>query len=98
MVVYERVPRKYGTVLTFGLSALWHGFYAGYYITFATGALFVAGARVVSYKTINKNNFTLHHLVVFKFGHLSPFHICRLGNCSAIAASPASTRAYFTIF
>ncbi|CAD7077188.1 unnamed protein product [Hermetia illucens] len=45
-VVYERVPKKYGTPLTFGLSALWHGFYPGYYITFATGALFVMAARV----------------------------------------------------
>lgn len=48
MVVYERVPRKYGTTLTFGVSALWHGFYAGYYITFATGALILSAARVVS--------------------------------------------------
>lgn len=68
LVVYERVPRKYGTVLTFGLSALWHGFYAGYYITFATGALFVAAARVVSYETRwRKRLCILHHLVVFKF-------------------------------
>jgi lysophospholipid acyltransferase 1/2 len=44
-VVYERVPKKYGTVLTFGLSALWHGFYPGYYITFACGALGVTSAR-----------------------------------------------------
>lgn len=47
MVVYERVPRKYGTALTFGLSALWHGFYAGYYMTFATGAIVLSAARVV---------------------------------------------------
>lgn len=45
-VVFERVPRKYGTVLTFAMSAVWHGFYPGYYITFATGALFVSAARV----------------------------------------------------
>lgn len=45
-VVYERVPKRYGTILTFALSALWHGFYPGYYITFATGALFVTAARV----------------------------------------------------
>uniref|UniRef100_A0A0K8TMH1 Putative conserved plasma membrane protein n=1 Tax=Tabanus bromius TaxID=304241 RepID=A0A0K8TMH1_TABBR len=44
-VVYERVPKKYGTILTFGLSALWHGFYPGYYVTFATGALIVMAAR-----------------------------------------------------
>uniref|UniRef100_A0A1B0DAP9 Uncharacterized protein n=1 Tax=Phlebotomus papatasi TaxID=29031 RepID=A0A1B0DAP9_PHLPP len=45
MIVYERVPKKYGTVLTFALSALWHGFYPGYYVTFASGALFVMAAR-----------------------------------------------------
>ncbi|GAB0086775.1 lysophospholipid acyltransferase 1 [Sergentomyia squamirostris] len=48
MIVYERVPKKYGTVLTFALSALWHGFYPGYYVTFASGALFVMAARSVS--------------------------------------------------
>lgn len=47
MVVYERVPKKYGTFLTFGLSAIWHGWYAGYYITFASGALIVTAARTV---------------------------------------------------
>jgi hypothetical protein len=47
-VVYERVPKKYGTFLTFSLSALWHGFYPGYYFTFSTGALIVIAARKVS--------------------------------------------------
>lgn len=47
-IVYERVPKKYGTILTFSLSALWHGFYPGYYLTFASGALFVMAARIVS--------------------------------------------------
>ncbi|KXJ80016.1 hypothetical protein RP20_CCG027219 [Aedes albopictus] len=46
MVVFERVPKRYGTVLTFSLSALWHGFYPGYYMTFATGAFIVMAARV----------------------------------------------------
>lgn len=45
-MVFERVPKKYGTVLVFATSAIWHGFYPGYYITFATGALFVSAARV----------------------------------------------------
>ncbi|XP_035785422.1 lysophospholipid acyltransferase 1-like isoform X2 [Anopheles albimanus] len=45
MVVFERVPKRYGTLLTFSLSALWHGFYPGYYMTFATGALIVVAAR-----------------------------------------------------
>uniref|UniRef100_T1PLM4 MBOAT, membrane-bound O-acyltransferase family protein n=1 Tax=Musca domestica TaxID=7370 RepID=T1PLM4_MUSDO len=45
-IVYERVPKKYGTILTFALSAVWHGFYPGYYLTFATGALMVTSARM----------------------------------------------------
>lgn len=49
MVVYERVPKKYGTFLTFSLSALWHGFYPGYYVTFASGALIVEAARTVKF-------------------------------------------------
>lgn len=44
-LVYERVPKQYGTLLTFALSAVWHGFYPGYYLTFATGALMVTAAR-----------------------------------------------------
>lgn len=46
-IVYDRVPKRYSTVLTFALSAVWHGFYPGYYITFASGALIVTAARVV---------------------------------------------------
>eukprot|EP00099_Drosophila_melanogaster_P011948 NP_001286265.1 oysgedart, isoform B [Drosophila melanogaster] len=44
-LVYERVPQQYGTLLTFALSAVWHGFYPGYYLTFATGAVVVTAAR-----------------------------------------------------
>ncbi|KAH8415893.1 hypothetical protein KR222_003076 [Zaprionus bogoriensis] len=44
-LVYERVPKQYGTLLTFALSAVWHGFYPGYYLTFATGAVMVTAAR-----------------------------------------------------
>ncbi|XP_017120223.1 lysophospholipid acyltransferase 1 [Drosophila elegans] len=44
-LVYERVPKQYGTLLTFALSAVWHGFYPGYYLTFATGAVVVTAAR-----------------------------------------------------
>ncbi|KAG4067763.1 hypothetical protein HA402_005535 [Bradysia odoriphaga] len=44
-VVYDRVPKQYGTYLVFALSALWHGFYPGYYITFAYMALTVTAAR-----------------------------------------------------
>jgi lysophospholipid acyltransferase 1/2 len=47
MIVYERVT-KYSMILTYSLSAIWHGFYPGYYITFANGALFTYASRVVS--------------------------------------------------
>ncbi|XP_075231677.1 lysophospholipid acyltransferase 6 isoform X2 [Lycorma delicatula] len=47
MVVFERVPRRYGTILTYSLSAFWHGFYPGYYLTFASGALFTYASRAV---------------------------------------------------
>ncbi|KAH9372513.1 hypothetical protein HPB48_017829 [Haemaphysalis longicornis] len=45
-VSYERVPR-HRTLLTFVLSAMWHGFYPGYYLTFGSGTLFTLGARSV---------------------------------------------------
>ncbi|XP_049773734.1 lysophospholipid acyltransferase 6 isoform X1 [Schistocerca cancellata] len=50
MIVYERAG-KMKTVLTYALSALWHGFYPGYYLTFMSGALFTFAARAVR-KTI----------------------------------------------
>jgi len=45
-IVYERTTTG-RTVLTYILSAMWHGFYPGYYITFLTGALFTLGSRAV---------------------------------------------------
>lgn len=48
MVAYERGGR-YRIFLTYGLSALWHGFYPGYYLTFAFAALVTFAARSVSY-------------------------------------------------
>lgn len=42
---YERAPRKYSTIATYMLSAVWHGFYPGYYMTFLSGALFTHAAR-----------------------------------------------------
>ncbi|XP_011300527.1 lysophospholipid acyltransferase 1 [Fopius arisanus] len=46
MVTYERAGR-HKTIFTFALSAIWHGFYPGYYLTFATGALFTFASRTV---------------------------------------------------
>jgi lysophospholipid acyltransferase 1/2 len=47
--------------LTFSLSALWHGFYPGYYLTFASGAFNVMAARTVRFylKTKNLNLITI---------------------------------------
>lgn len=42
---YERAPKKLSVVSTYMLSALWHGFYPGYYMTFLGGALFTHSAR-----------------------------------------------------
>lgn len=64
-VVYERVPKRYGTVLTFGLSAVWHGFYPGYYLTFASGALMVMAARIVSGKLLHTIQWKCVNLILF---------------------------------
>jgi len=42
---YERAPRKLSVIATYVLSAIWHGFYPGYYMTFLGGALFTHAAR-----------------------------------------------------
>lgn len=47
MVVYERTPFM-PTLSTYALSALWHGFYPGYYLTFLSGAFFTFVSRTVS--------------------------------------------------
>ncbi|XP_041361304.1 lysophospholipid acyltransferase 2-like [Gigantopelta aegis] len=45
-VVYNRTSKN-RTAAVFACSAIWHGFYPGYYVTFATGALFTFAARQV---------------------------------------------------
>lgn len=42
--VYERV---HSTMAVFVLSAFWHGFYAGYYLTFVAGAFFIQAGRLI---------------------------------------------------
>ena len=44
-VVYERL---HSTLGVFALSAFWHGYYPGYYLTFIGGAFFIHTARLVS--------------------------------------------------
>lgn len=48
-VAYDRVPKNYKTISTYLLSALWHGFFLGYYTTFITGALITIAARTVCF-------------------------------------------------
>ncbi|XP_030639097.1 lysophospholipid acyltransferase 1 [Chanos chanos] len=45
-VCYDRAP-QYHMVLTFVLSALWHGVYPGYYFTFLTGIPITMAARTM---------------------------------------------------
>ncbi|XP_065332147.1 lysophospholipid acyltransferase 6 [Cloeon dipterum] len=44
LLVYER-STKMRTLQTYILSAVWHGFHPGYYLTFLSGALFTVAAR-----------------------------------------------------
>lgn len=46
-IIYDRL-KKQRMVFTYALSALWHGFYPGYYFTFANGAYFTFVSRIVS--------------------------------------------------
>ncbi|XP_076437992.1 lysophospholipid acyltransferase 6-like [Babylonia areolata] len=45
-VVYDRAPH-HQTLAVFAVSAFWHGFYPGYYLTFGSAALFTIAARLV---------------------------------------------------
>lgn len=42
-----RLRGVYRTYATYILSAIWHGFYPGYYFTFLGGALTTNAARIV---------------------------------------------------
>ena len=42
---YDRCPPSIRTVATYILSAMWHGFYPGYYCCFLTATLITTGAR-----------------------------------------------------
>ncbi|XP_054707299.1 lysophospholipid acyltransferase 6-like [Uloborus diversus] len=45
-IAYDRAP-THKTFWTYVLSALWHGFYPGYYFTFLGGAIFTLAARSI---------------------------------------------------
>lgn len=46
-ICYDRAPKQYRTFITLTLSALWHGFYPGYYAFFCVATLYINTARVV---------------------------------------------------
>uniref|UniRef100_A0A0K0DYI1 Membrane-bound O-acyltransferase domain-containing protein n=1 Tax=Strongyloides stercoralis TaxID=6248 RepID=A0A0K0DYI1_STRER len=46
LTVYNRLPKSYRTLGTFILSAIWHGFHPGYYVTFTTAAIFTDASRI----------------------------------------------------
>ncbi|CEF68933.1 Membrane bound O-acyl transferase, MBOAT family-containing protein [Strongyloides ratti] len=46
LTVYERLPESSRTMGTFVLSAIWHGFHPGYYVTFTIAALFTNASRI----------------------------------------------------
>ncbi|CAK1547187.1 unnamed protein product [Leptosia nina] len=46
-VAYERGGSAWRTERVYGLSAIWHGFHPGYYMTFFAGAVFTVAAKKV---------------------------------------------------
>ncbi|XP_053607608.1 lysophospholipid acyltransferase 6 isoform X2 [Plodia interpunctella] len=46
-VAYERGGAACRTVRVYALSAVWHGFYPGYYLTFFAGGIFTVAARKI---------------------------------------------------
>ncbi|CAH2037474.1 unnamed protein product, partial [Iphiclides podalirius] len=46
-VAYERGGRRAGIARVYALSAIWHGFHPGYYLTFFAGGLFTVAAKKV---------------------------------------------------
>lgn len=51
-VCYERCTVN-PTAATFLLSAMWHGVYPGYYLTFLTGIVMTMAARAVSTPSVS---------------------------------------------
>ncbi|VDO89779.1 unnamed protein product [Schistosoma margrebowiei] len=45
--IYDRVPKRYAVWAVFVASAMWHGFYPGYYLVFVSAALITVTGRLV---------------------------------------------------
>ncbi|VDP99929.1 unnamed protein product [Trichobilharzia regenti] len=44
--IYDRVPKRYAVWVVFVVSAMWHGFYPGYYLAFVSAALITVAGRI----------------------------------------------------
>ncbi|RUS86504.1 hypothetical protein EGW08_005754, partial [Elysia chlorotica] len=75
-VVYDRAP-VHNTLAVFACSALWHGFYPAYYISFGSGALMTIVARQVRRKI--RPHFQTSSSLKFFYDVLT-FTACRFAN------------------
>lgn len=81
-VCYERATFS-PTIQTFILSAIWHGVYPGYYLTFLTGVLMTLAARAVS---TNHLSSLISSNSIFVQGNGSVLSLrAALGSCCSLA-------------
>lgn len=68
---YDRLPTKIALFSTYILSAIWHGFHPGYYLTFILGGIFTVAARVARrslrfrFIAYGEKWFTFYHLLTW---------------------------------
>merc|ERR1712119_40098 len=69
LVVYERSPKNLATFLTFGLSAIWHGFFPGYYLFFSFAHFItLAHRRLVRKGVVKKISGKTSQSKIFEWG------------------------------
>lgn len=93
--------KKYGTAsfIVFIISALWHGFYPGYYIFFSQLYFFNQATRILDkklnfFKRVEKSNFILRHFVNF----VIVFNIGSLGYAFCVLDFGLSIKFYKTLY
>jgi len=102
-VAYDRLPSKYRTLTSFLLSAVWHGFFPGYYVMFLSSHVCLLVQRKVLLGIV----FVLFYLSLWRMRALSLCcqlasgsfasaiitnfgRVSEVGNCSAWATGRAS--------
>lgn len=75
-MAYDRAPKEYKLLGTYILSAIWHGFHPGYYLTFILGALFTQAARVA--RRCLRFRFQARGQAMFSFYHLLTWFATRI--------------------